>query len=176
MITPSSGLGSSHSATVASLSSSKPVVPTKQWMLLSMQNRMLSMTTSGRVKSTTTSAPASATLNNQSPASTMATSSRSSAALTARTTSVPIRPRAPSTPTLMPGSPAVLAGLSGWPAVGLVTTGSGSPTERRDATPPLPSGPASREDLPQQQAEQHADDVGHPVAHGGVAVEQGDAL
>ena len=47
MTTPTSGLGSSHSATVASLASSKPVVPTTQWMFWSMQKRMLSMTTSG---------------------------------------------------------------------------------------------------------------------------------
>ena len=58
MTTPTSGLGSSHSATVASLASSKPVVPTTQWMFWSMQKRMFSMTTSGRVKSTTTWAPA----------------------------------------------------------------------------------------------------------------------
>ena len=67
MTTPTSGLGSSHSAIVASRASSKPVVPTTQWMFWSMQNRMLSMTTSGRVKSTTTWAPASATSNSQSP-------------------------------------------------------------------------------------------------------------
>src|SRR3954453_19875719 len=65
-----------------------------------MENRMLSMTTSGWVKSTRTCEPASATLNSQSPASTMATSSRSSDASTALHTCCPMRPRAPRTPTL----------------------------------------------------------------------------
>ena len=47
MTTPTSGLGWSHSAIVASLASSKPVVPTTQWMFWSMQKRMFSMTDVG---------------------------------------------------------------------------------------------------------------------------------
>src|SRR4051812_10223763 len=174
MITPSSGLGVSHSATVASFRSSKPVVPTTQWMLLSMQNRMLSMTTSGRVKSTTTSAPASATLNSQSPASTIATSSRSSAALTALTTSVPIRPRAPRTPTRVPAGSPVVDGLSCWPAE--VVTRSSFPSARTPAPHRSPSRAAAGEEVPEQQAENDPDHVGDPVAHGGVALQQRDAL
>src|SRR3954452_4368143 len=175
MITPRSGFGSSHSATVASFPSSKPVVPTTQWMSLSMQNRMLSMTTSGRVKSTTTWAPASATLNSHSPASTMATSSRSSAALTALTTSVPIRPRAPSTPTLMRGGSPVVEELSCWPGTEVVTRSS-FPRPRPGATQRSAGGPAPRDQIPEQQPQDDADHVGHPVPHGRVAFQGRDAL
>ena len=68
MTTPTSGFGLQPLGDRwRAAASSKPVVPTTQWMSWSMQKRMLSMTTSGRVKSTTTWAPASATSNSQSP-------------------------------------------------------------------------------------------------------------
>src|SRR4051812_33375592 len=180
MTTPTSGLGRSHSATVASLASSKPVVPTTQWMLLSMQNRMLSMTTWGRVKSTTTCAPALAMSKSQSPSSTMATSSRSSAALTAFTTSVPIRPRAPRTPTLMSGASPVGDGADCWSGVEvLVVTRSGFPARGRDARRDPASArksPPPGDDLPEGETEEEADDVGQPVRHRRRAVQQGQPL
>src|ERR1700712_2206524 len=109
-------------------------------MFWSMQNRMLSMTTSGWVKSTTTCAPASATLNSHSPCSTMATSSRSSAASIAFTTSVPIRPRAPRTATEITGASPPDGVASCCPGTEvLVVTPPGFPAGGPDATSPAPS-------------------------------------
>ena len=73
----------SQPRSVASRSSSKPVVPTTAWMPWPTQNSRLSITTSGWVKSTTASAPAATRSSRESSASTRATSSRSSAASTA---------------------------------------------------------------------------------------------
>src|SRR5215212_37738 len=172
MTTPTSGLGSSHSATVASLASSKPVVPTTQWMLLSMQNRMLSMTTSGRVKSTTTCAPALARSNSQSPSSTIATSSRSSAALTALTTSVPIRPRAPSTPTEMSGASPEGSGACCWSGTDvLVVTRSGFPADGPDARQARSAGHAAPGPLPDEETDEQTEDVGDQITDGGVATD-----
>ena len=66
----------------ASRPSSKPVVPTTAWMPFSMQNRRLSITTSGWVKSTTTWTPLSTSPPMSSPASMAATSSTPSASST----------------------------------------------------------------------------------------------
>ena len=99
--TPVPGASSSQPRSVASRSSSNPVVPTTAWMPWRTQNSRLPITTSGWVKSTTAAAPEDTSSSIGSPASMRATSSRSSAASTAAQTSDPTLPRAPSTPTLI---------------------------------------------------------------------------
>jgi hypothetical protein len=99
--TPVVGESPSQVRSWSSRASSNPVVPTTAWMPWSMQNRRLSITTSGCVKSTTASAPAVTSSSIESSASMDATSVISLAESTARHTCSPTLPRAPSTPTFI---------------------------------------------------------------------------
>src|SRR3954454_12164257 len=125
--TPREGTSDSQSRSVASRSSSMPVVPTTTSSPWSRHQRMLSITASGVVKSTTTWASRSGPRSSS--ASTPATSSMSSAASTARQTSLPMRPCAPSTPTRIVMAP-TLGDAGGEHAVVVVGADDG---ERRRA-------------------------------------------
>ena len=80
--------------------------------------------------------------------------------------SVPIRPRAPSTPTLMRGLAA-----DGGAGRGRRCWSRGQASRRGPDASPGRRAPAASQ-LPGSETEEQAHDVGHPVAHGGVAADQ----